>query len=156
MTLVATKKPSKTRSRKVRGKPFEPGNPGGPGRPAGSRNRATLLLDQLADGEAEAVLRRQLKKAKAGDCRAAEMVLSRVWPVRRGRLISLSLPPIKVAADVVNALGALADAVVTGSITPEEGQAVAGVLEAKRKAIETTALEARVTALEQDRAHEKH
>jgi hypothetical protein len=34
---------------------------------------------------------------------------------------------------------------------PEEGQAVAGVLEAKRRGIETTDLEARITVLEKER-----
>ena len=44
MTENATKNAGKTR-----GKPFELGNPGGPGRPEGSRNRATVLLDEYGD-----------------------------------------------------------------------------------------------------------
>ena len=47
--------------------------------------------------------------------------------------------------------GAVADAVGTGEITPDEGQAVASILEAKRRAIETVDLEARLSALEQER-----
>ena len=35
-----------------------------------------------------------------------------------------------------------------GDITPDEGQAVASILEAKRKAIETVDLEARLSAVE--------
>ena len=46
---------------------FQPGNPGGPGRPAGSRNRATLILDAIADGEAEVILQKQIDLAKEGD-----------------------------------------------------------------------------------------
>ena len=72
--------------------------------------------------------------------RAAEMVLARIWPVKRGRPVSLMLPPTKAAADIVAALGAIADAVATGDVTPDEGHAVAGILEAKRKAIETVEL----------------
>jgi hypothetical protein len=48
------------------------------------------------------------------------------------------------------AVGAVADAVGAGDITPDEGQAVASILEAKRKAIETVDLEARLSALEQE------
>jgi len=65
--------------------------------------------------------------------RAAELVLARVWPVRRGRPVSLPLPPIETASDVVKALGTVATAVGAGEITPEEGTAVAGVLEIKRE-----------------------
>ena len=63
--------------------------------------------------------------------------------------MALSLPPIKTAADVVAALGAVADAMAAGELTPEEASAIAGVFEAKRKAIETAALEDRVHRLEQ-------
>ena len=130
---------------------FKPGHPGGPGRPAGSRNAATLLLDQLADGAASELLEKMIESARGGDMRAAELILSRVWPVRKGRPVSLALPAIKSATDVVSALGTIAESVASGALTPDEGQAVAAVLEVKRKAIETVELESRVAALEQTR-----
>ncbi|HMF19639.1 MAG TPA: DUF5681 domain-containing protein, partial [Gemmataceae bacterium] len=129
---------------------FKPGNPGGPGRPQGSRNKASLLLDELADGEASFILTQVMEAAKGGDMRAAEIILARIWPVKKGRPISLQLPSIKTAHDVVAAVGVVADAVGTGEITPDEGQAVAAILEAKRKAIETVELESRAAALEQN------
>ncbi len=136
--------------KKTRGKPFEPGNPGGPGRPAGSRNRATLLLDKLAETDGRDILTKTIEAAKGGDLRAADIVLSRVWPVRRGgRPVTFELPPIETAVDLVKAVGSVATAVASGELTPEEGNAVAAILEVKRKAIETTDLETRITALEQ-------
>jgi hypothetical protein len=51
--------------------------------------------------------------------------------MRRGRPVTLGLPPIKAAVDVVAVLGAVADAMAAGELTPEEASAVAGVLEAK-------------------------
>lgn len=130
---------------------FQSGNPGGPGRPVGSRNKATLLLDQMAASGAQAVLRKQMELAKDGDQRAAELILSRVWPVRKGRPVKLDLPAIDTAANVVSALGTVANAVGAGDLTPDEGQAVTVILEAKRRAIETAELESRVSALEQKR-----
>jgi hypothetical protein len=130
---------------------FEPGGPGGPGRPVGSRNKASLALDKIADDAGEDILNKMVEAAKDGDMRAADLVLSRIWPVRKGRPITLTLPAIRSARDVVAAVGAVADAVTAGDITPDEGQAVASILEAKRKAIETVELEARVAALEQER-----
>ena len=73
---------------KTRGTPFKPGNPGGPGRPAGSRNAATLLLDKIADDAGENILRKMVEAAEGGDMRAGELVLSRIWPARKGRPIS--------------------------------------------------------------------
>lgn len=143
MTNLATKNAGKTR-----GKPFRAGNPGGPGRPVGSRPKALLALDALAEGSAPEVITKLLEAAKEGDIRAAEIILSRVWPARKGRTVALGLPAIRTAADVAAALGAVADAVANGEITPDEGAAVATVLETKRRAIETVELESRIAALE--------
>jgi hypothetical protein len=144
--MAASKKAGETR-----GRPFEPGNPGGPGRPVGSRNKATLALDQIADDAGKAILEKMVEAAKDGDLRAADLVLSRIWPARKGRPISLELPKINTAADLVTSLGRVADAVAAGDITPDEGQAVSAVLETKRRAIETLELETRITALEKER-----
>jgi hypothetical protein len=146
MTKLPTKNDNKSTDTR-----FKPGNAGGPGRPAGSRNKATLLLDKLADDEAEAIARKVFEAAKGGDMRAADMVLGRVWPARKGRAIALELPKVESASDIVAALGKVADAVGGGDLTPEEGQAVAAVLETKRKALETVEIERRVTALEKER-----
>src|SRR5215813_10713 len=130
---------------------FEPGGPGGPGRKAGSRNRATLILDAIAEGEAETILQKQIDLAKEGDQRAAELILSRCWPARKSRPINLDLPAVNAAADIVPALGRITEAVAAGEITPEEAQALAAVLEGKRKAIETVDVLARMEALEKER-----
>ena len=130
---------------------FKRGNPGGPGRPEGSRNKATLVLDKIAGDAGAEILQKLVEAAKAGDMRAAELVLSRLWPARKGRPISMQIPPIENAADVVKALGAVADAVAAGEITPDEGAAVSSVLETKRKAIETVDVLARIEALEKER-----
>ena len=146
MSDAASKKQKKTR-----GRPFEPGGPGGPGRPQGSRNKATLALDKIADDAGETILRKMVESAEGGDMRAAELVLSRIWPARKGRPITLALPSIKNAADIVFALGAVADAVAAGDVTPDEGSAVANVLETKRRSIETADLERRIEALETEK-----
>ena len=134
---------------------FKPVNRAKPnGRPAGSRNKATVLLDQMAEGDATEILATVTTAAKAGDLRAAEILLSRIWPVRKGRPVALDLPALESAADVVSALSVVAAAMASGDITPEEAQAVAAVLEGKRRAVETVALEARIAVLEQERSDE--
>jgi hypothetical protein len=143
MTLHASNNGGKTA-----GGRFQPGNKFGKGRPTGSRNHTTLVLDAIADGEAEAVLRKLLEQAKAGDGRAIEIVLARVWPVRKGRPVRFDLPTMETAGDLAAALGEIAHGVADGMLTPDEGSAVAGILEAKRKALETLDLERRLQNLE--------
>ena len=146
-------KPSKNGKKTGGDGRYQPGNPGGPGRPAGSRNRASVMLDRMADDDAKAILQSQIEKAKEGDGKAAEMILARVWPVRRGRPLTLAkpLPAITTAGDIVAALGAVATLVGEGQLTAEEAAALAAIFETKRRAIETVAIEARLTALEQER-----
>jgi hypothetical protein len=142
--------PQKTKpkcERRQRGS-FAPGHSGNPaGRPAGSRNRATILMDLLAEGQGEEILR----KNKRGDATARKLVLDRIWPVRKGRPVSLAIPPIDAAEDLVKALGFLASAVGSGELTPDESAALATVFETKRKAIETVDLAKRIETLEAER-----
>lgn len=129
---------------------FVPGRSGNPaGKPKGSRNRVLLALDQIGEDAAREVLGGAVAAAKAGDLGAASLILSRVWPARKGRPVVLDLPAMNSAADLPAALGAVAEAVAGGQISPEEGQSVAAVLEMQRRAIETAEIEARLTALEQ-------
>ncbi|MBD0276068.1 MAG: hypothetical protein ICV73_29590, partial [Acetobacteraceae bacterium] len=83
---------------------FALGSPGGPGRPKGTRHAALAALDAIGMEAAEAVLRRVVEDAKAGDLRAAEILLRRLWPERKGRPVEGALPPVVSAADLVPAL----------------------------------------------------
>ena len=135
--------------RRAPGGRFAPGGPGGPGRPLGSRHAALAALDAIGTEAAEDVLRAVVVAAKTGDLRAASILLDRIWPARKGRAVEVAMPEVASAADLVPALAAVVAAMARGELTPEEAQAVTGVLEAQRKAIETAELEARVAALEE-------
>jgi hypothetical protein len=127
---------------------FTKGNHGGPGRPAGSRSAGAAFLDKLGSEAAEELLKTVLDAARGGNMRAAEIVLTRIWPQRRGRPIQLKLPPIKRGRDLVTAQAAVVEAIAAGSITPDEGLAVATVLDAHRRATELAELVERVGSLE--------
>lgn len=132
----------------TRGKPFERGNRAGRGRKAGSRNKASLAADALAQGELSDILQKVLELAKAGDLKAADMVLSRAWPARKGRPVAFTMPRLHQVSDIVAAIGAVAAAVSDGTLTPDEASAIAGVIETQSKAVESADLEKRVAALE--------
>ena len=139
------------RKRAARPRNSNPATPAAQGALRAPATRRRLALDKIADDAGEDILNKMVEAAKGGDMRAAELVLQRIWPARKSRPIALTLPAIQSASDVVAAVGAVADAVGAGDITPDEGQAVASILEAKRKAIETVDLEARLSALEKER-----
>jgi hypothetical protein len=135
--------------RRARGGRFAAGNPGGPGRPKGARHAALAALDAIGTEAAEDVLRAVVGAARDGDLRAAEVLLRRLWPERKGRPVEVALPEVASAADVVRAHAAVVAATARGEVTPEEAQTICAVLEVQRKAIETAELEARVAALEE-------
>ena len=95
---------------RARGGRFAPGNPGGPGRPRGARHAALAALDAIGAEAAEDVLRAVAGAARGGDLRAAELLLRRLWPERKGRPVEVALPEVASAADLVPALAAVASA----------------------------------------------
>lgn len=135
-----------------RGRPFKRGQSGNAkGKPPGTRHTVLLALDAIgAEGAAE-VMHAVVAAAKGGDMRAAELLLRRLWPERKGRPVLLDLPTITTPGDIAGALGAVAGAVAAGELSPEEGAAVASILETQRRAVETVELERRVAAVEQAR-----
>lgn len=129
-------------------KMFEKGGPGGPGRPRGRRDTINRLLDEVASGGAEAILRRQIELAEEGDSRAAEMVLKRVWSLPRGRTVDIDLPAVTKVADVARAHAAVMSALAAREITPEEATSVSLALDAQCRAIELIDIEQRLQTVE--------
>ena len=141
--------PDKT-EKKQRGKPFEKGQSGNlNGRPRGTRNKTTLAMEALLDGEAEAITRKAIEKALEGDMTAIRLCLERILPTIKSRPIEIDLPPVETAEDIEAVQGAVIAAMAKGEITPDDAGTIAGILEARRRAIETVELEARMVALEE-------
>lgn len=133
-----------------RGRPFLRGSSGNPtGRPRGSRNATTLAVEALLDGEAEAITRRAINAALDGDMTAIKLVIDRVAPARKSRPIQIDLPDVSDARGVAQAQAAVVAAVASGQIAPDEAMALSGLLEGRRKALETEELEMRIRCLEQ-------
>jgi Family of unknown function (DUF5681) len=64
--------------------PFEPGRSGNPaGKARGTRNKVTLAIEALLDGEAEALTRKAIEIAKGGDLAALRLCLDRLAPPRK-------------------------------------------------------------------------
>ena len=132
---------------------FRKGRSGNPkGRPAGARNKATQTAELLLDGEAEALTRRAVELALAGDGMALRLCLDRIIPPRRGRRVQLGLAPLRGAADLGGTMAAITNSTVGGAITPGEAAELARVVEIFVRAVETSDFERRLTELEEAHA----
>jgi hypothetical protein len=127
----------------VRGRPFTKGNSG---RKLGSRNRATVIASGLLEGDAEALVRKAVELAKAGDVPMLRFLIDRILP--RDRTIKFDLPQMDFADDGVAALGRIMRAVSEGAITSAEGAQLAAIVNSYTAAIDMADVVKRVDALE--------
>jgi hypothetical protein len=109
---------------------FQKGQSGNPaGRPRGARNRSTVLLQELLEGEAEAITRKVIALAKDGDMAAIKLCMDRLAPPRQSTPIACDLPPLAERKDAVSAMAALVAAVSAGDVTPSEAAAVGRLID---------------------------
>ena len=135
---------------KQRGRPFPKGCSGNPqGRPLGARNAATVIAEQLLDGEAEAITRKVIELAKQGDLTALQLCLERIVPPRRERPVNFMLPAMNSLDDASKGMAVITAAVANGELTPTEAAELSRVIEGYVKAIEATEIERRLRVLEE-------
>jgi|SRR6516225_5480519 hypothetical protein len=133
---------------KDRGRPFKQGNPG---RPPGSKNKTTQVLEQLAEGQAEQLLRKVIEQALAGDVTCQRMMLDRLYVPPKARPINVPIPPINGREDALSAIAAIFSALGQGQLTPDETTALSLVVGRFIQIIELQDHERRIAALEQAR-----
>jgi hypothetical protein len=127
------------------------GNPAG--KPIGARKRITRAIEgQIAEAAPELVA--SVIEAGRTDWRPALELLKMIGLKARTLIEAPDLPPLQDAADIVAAQAHVIKQVTSGEMSADEGAALAALLEAQRKALETETLEARLAALEQ-RAYEQ-
>jgi hypothetical protein len=129
---------------------FQPGQSGNPnGRPHGSRNKTTLAVEALLDGEAESITRKAIELAKSGNGPALRLCLDRIAPARKDQLVVFDMPQLKTAADAVNAASAIVSAVPSGELTPGEALEIAKAVNVFTQAVSNADIEQRLEKLEQ-------
>ena len=130
-----------------RGRPFAPGQSGNPaGRPRG-RGEPARLRAALAERMPE-IIEAVTSRALAGDTGAARLLLERCLPALRPVEVAapLEMPP---AAEGLAAQGrAVLAAAAAGRLAPGQAAALLTGLAALARLVETTELEARISALE--------
>ena len=121
---------------------------GNSGKPKGSRNKATIAIESLLEGQAEALTQTAISKALDGDSMALRLCMDRIAPLPKDNTISFTLPHMENANDASEAAGSVLKAVSIGEITPIEGSRVMGLIDSFRRTLELTVIEHRIQALE--------
>ena len=123
--------------------------PGNPGRKPGARHKVTKAIEALLDGEAEALTRRAVELALAGDTTALRLCMERITPATKGRTVELELPQLKTNADVLAARAAIISAAAEGSIDLEVAETLTRLVGGHAEALKLLELETRLAAIEQ-------
>ena len=119
------------------------------GRPKGSRNKATIAIESLLRGQAEALTQTAVTKALEGDSVALRLCMERIAPAPKDQPVSFSLAKMKNALDSSEAAGSVLSAVSEGELTSNEATSVMGLIDSYRRTLELTEIEERLQALEE-------
>ena len=121
---------------------------GNSGRPRGSRNKATIAIESLLQGQAAALTQTAVTKALEGDSVALRLCMDRIAPALKDQPVSFSLPKMNNALDASEAAGGVLTAVSEGELTPIEATRVMSLIDSYRRTLELTEIEQRLQALE--------
>jgi hypothetical protein len=118
------------------------------GKPKGARHKATLAAEALLEGEAEALSRKAVELALAGDVAALRLCLDRIVPARKDRPVCFALPNLNQSKDAVKASAAIVEAVATGDLTPSEAAELSRVVDSYTRTLQAAEFEQRISKLE--------
>ncbi|MGA2404716.1 MAG: DUF5681 domain-containing protein [Syntrophobacteraceae bacterium] len=129
---------------------FQKGQSGNPkGKPKGTRNKTTVIAQNLLDGEAEALVRKAVELALKGDLACLRVCLERLVPPKKDAPMEIDLPEIGAIADIPKLFVALTAKLREGEITPSETRTLIDFADGIRKSLEVAELERRISALEE-------
>ena len=123
---------------------------GNSGRPKGARNKKTLAIESLLEGQAEALTQTAISKALDGDSMALRLCMERIAPAPKDNPVSFALPQMNTVVDASQAAGSVLTAVREGNLTPIEATRVMGLIDSYRRTLELTEIENRLKGLEDE------
>src|SRR5437764_9268820 len=125
------------------------------GKRPGTRNRATIIAEEMLDCETRPLLRGAIEDAKDGDRVMSRFCLARIIPPRRERPVRFELPPIRSAADLQIAVTAVLEAVAHGELTVGEAYELSQTVYTFIRAIDGADVDRRLQQLENVRTGER-
>lgn len=99
---------------------------------------------------ADDLVKAAMHYALGGDMAAMRLVFDRIMPAAREDFIEFDLPRIERAEDCAAAQAGVLAAVACGQLLPSEGQTLTALIEAQRRAYETTDLAEQMRVLSEE------
>lgn len=127
---------------------FQPGQSGNPaGKPKGTRHKATQAMMTMLEGESEALTRKALELALAGDTTALKLCLDRIAPPLKpmSPAINLDIPMPDSLTDTAKAFIAAA---ANGDVSPEVAAQMVSAIASVARVEEMEEVKDRLEALE--------
>ena len=84
---------------------------GNSGRAKGAKNKKTLAIESLLEGQGEALTQTAISKALEGDGLALRLCMERIAPAPKDKVVSFPLPEVKDAMDASHAASSVLTAV---------------------------------------------
>jgi len=106
------------------------------------------LAESLLDGDAAALVRTAIERAKKGDGVALRLCMERLLPVKRERTITIDLPPITSPEGAKQAMASIIASAARGELSPTEASQFSEMIHAYIRAAEGTDFEKRLEELE--------
>ena len=94
-------------------------------RPKGVRNKNTLAIESLLEGQAEALTQTAISR----DSMALRLCMERIAPAPKDNSISFTLPQMNNALDASQTAGSVLTAVSEGNLTPIKATRVMGLVD---------------------------
>ena len=132
-----------------RGRPFEAGNKFGQGRPLGSRNKNTLIIEELLYENSESLLHKALNLAQEGNIPMLRLLLDRVLPRPKDAPVSIGPLPMSTPEELLQAQESVMQELELGQLSLNQAEQIFSLIEARRRVLETQELEQRLRALEE-------
>ena len=96
---------------------------------------------ELLNRDAGALISKALNLAQGGDVAALRLCIERILPLRKERAVSLNLPAVRSAADAMQLMGAIVDAVASGELTPGQAAQMARTIDGFVRTLITAGIE---------------
>jgi len=131
-----------------RGKPFKPGNKLGRGRPPGSRNKKSLLPQEVLSEYGDRLIRKALHVALKGDSAMLRMFLGHLLPKQAEPAVKVGPLRFGTAEELNQGLNRVMELVAAGQLNLSAAKDITDMIETRRRVIDTKELEGRVRLLE--------
>jgi hypothetical protein len=132
-----------------RGRPFQPGNKLGRGRPSGSRNKKTVLIEELLADNSEPLLRKALQLALKGNTQMLRLLLDPVLRRPKDAPVTIGRLPMGTPEELLQSQARVMQELASGKLSLNQVEQIFQMLENARKLMETRDHNQRVRAMEQ-------